>query len=67
MDWLWKRRKIIIDGEEVGISKLENILKEVEEMSIKDEEKIKEELIRKTKVYSYVPFDIEKWIYRGII
>ena len=47
-------KKIEIEGEMIGISKLEIILEEVEGLGLSDEEKIKTELVKATKKYNYV-------------
>ena len=42
------------DGFQVGISNLENILKEVADLKLADNEAIKKELLKRVKIYNYV-------------
>lgn len=53
-------KKIKIDGGMIGISKLENILAEVEAFGLTGEEIIKAELVRVTKIYNYVISKLER-------
>ncbi len=41
-------------GLQVGISNLENILKEVADLKLVDNETIKKELLKRVKIYNYV-------------
>ena len=43
------------DGSQVGIVNLENILKEVADLKLVDNEAIKKELLKRVKIYNYVP------------
>lgn len=42
------------DGSQVGISNLENILREVADLKLADNEAIKKELLKRVKIYNYV-------------
>jgi hypothetical protein len=42
------------NGFQVGISNLENVLKEVADLKLADNEAIKEELLKRVKIYNYV-------------
>jgi len=42
------------DGFQVGIVKLENIIKEVADLKLVDNETIKRELLQRVKIYNYV-------------
>jgi hypothetical protein len=48
-------KKINIDGDLVGIVMLDSIIADVSKLDIDDEKEIKEELLRKVKIYNYVP------------
>ncbi|MDH7506455.1 MAG: hypothetical protein QHH15_01525 [Candidatus Thermoplasmatota archaeon] len=53
-------RQIFIGGILTGIVNLDNILQEVYELGIKDENKLKKELLEKVKIYNYVASGVEK-------
>ena len=53
-------RQIFISGILTGIVNLDNILQEVYELGIKDEKKLKKELLEKVKIYNYVASGVEK-------
>jgi len=53
-------KKIMIDGEMIGISKLENIITEVEAFDLSCEEIIKAELVKVAKKYNYVISKLER-------
>ncbi|MCC7565473.1 MAG: NAC family transcription factor [Methanomicrobiaceae archaeon] len=48
-------KKIVIDGKEIGIERLDWILDEVAKLFLKDDARIAEELLMRVKVYNYVP------------
>lgn len=48
------KRLVLPGGLQVGISNLENILKEVADLKLVDDEIIKKELLRRVKIYNYV-------------
>ncbi len=50
-----KIRKIMIDGKETGIDQLGKILDDVSKISLEDEGMIMEELLKRVKVFNYVP------------
>lgn len=50
-----KTKKILIDGKETGIDQLDWILDEVAKLALKDDAAIKEELLKRVKVFNYVP------------
>lgn len=55
-----KIRKLkLLSGSQVGIVNLENVLKEVAGLKLLDDEAIKRELLRRVKIYNYVPPDME--------
>jgi len=43
------------DGSQVGIVNLENILKEVADLKMVDNKTIRKELLKRVKIYNYVP------------
>jgi len=47
-------KKLVLPGGEVGIVNLENILKEVADLKLADDDIIKEELLKRVKIYNYV-------------
>lgn len=47
------------DGFRVGISNLDNILKEVADLKLTDTQSIKKELLERVKTYNYVAFGAE--------
>ncbi|MEE9151615.1 MAG: hypothetical protein V3U20_07265 [Thermoplasmata archaeon] len=47
-------KKLSIGGIPVGISHFDSIIEEVLEMGLNDEKEIKEELLKKVKIYNYV-------------
>jgi len=44
----------LADGSQVGISNLENVLKEVADLKLANDNVIKKELLRRVKIYNYV-------------
>jgi hypothetical protein len=48
-------RKICIEGKEIGIDQLDRVLDQVIALHLQDEEQIQEELIRRIRVFNYVP------------
>jgi hypothetical protein len=48
------------DGFRVGISNLDNILKEVADLKLTDRNTIKMELLERVKAYNYVPSNTER-------
>ena len=49
------KKLVLPDGFQVGISNLENILNEVANLKLADNEAIKKELLKRVKIYNYVP------------
>jgi hypothetical protein len=49
------KKLVLPGGLQVGISNLENILKEVAQLKLADDEAIKKELLQRVKIYNYVP------------
>ncbi len=49
------KKMTLLDGSRVGIMNLENILKEVAELKLTDAQAIRAELLKRVKVYNYVP------------
>ena len=47
------------DGIQVGILNLDNIIKDVADLKLTDVETIKEELLKRVKIHSYVASDTE--------
>jgi len=47
-------KKLTLPGGEVGIANLEGILKEVADLKLSDDEKIKKELLTRVKIFNYV-------------
>ena len=50
-----KIRKILVDGKETGIDQLDMILEQVKRLHLKDDEQIKEELLKRARVFNYIP------------
>ena len=48
------KKLTLLDGSQVGIVNLENILKEVADLKLVDDEAIKKELLQRVKIYNYV-------------
>lgn len=48
-------RRILVDGIETGIDRLDWIIEEVRKMNISDDTVITEELLRQTKANNYIP------------
>jgi len=48
------KKLVLPGGLHVGISSLENILKEVADLKLADDETIKKELLKRVKIYNYV-------------
>ena len=48
------KKLVLPGGFQVGISNLENILKEVADLKLVDNETIKKELLKRVKIYNYV-------------
>jgi len=49
------KKLTLLDGFQVGIANLESILKEVADLKLIDAEAIKKELLKRVKIYNYVP------------
>jgi hypothetical protein len=50
-----KIRRILIEGKEIGIDQLDMILGQVRELHLHSEETIKNELLKRVKVFNYIP------------
>lgn len=50
-----KIRKIMIDGQEIGIAQLDEILTKVSAMNLGSEEAIGQALMKQVRVHNYVP------------
>jgi hypothetical protein len=50
-----KIRKICIDGKETGIDQLDRILSDVAALRLRDEDTITAELLKRVRVFNYVP------------
>ncbi len=48
-------KQILVNGREIGIDKLDIIIAEVRALKISDDRAITEELLRRTKLFNYVP------------
>ena len=53
------KKLVLPGGSAVGISNLENILKEVADLGLADNEAIKKELLKRVKIYNYVPPSVD--------
>ena len=61
VDTTRKIKKLTLpDGFRVGISNLDNILKEVADLKLTDRNTIKMELLERVKTYNYVPSSAER-------
>jgi hypothetical protein len=59
-DALRRIRRVDVGGLSVGISKLDEILADVKEMNLTGEKNIGKELLRRVKIYNYIPASVEK-------
>jgi hypothetical protein len=50
-----KIRRLLVDGKETGLDRLDWIIDEVMKMGLQDEGAIMEELMKRVKVFNYVP------------
>ncbi len=50
-----KIRKILVEGKEVGIDRLDWILEDVRRLHLKDEAEIGEEILKRVRQFNYVP------------
>jgi hypothetical protein len=50
-----KTRRILIDGKETGIDHLDFVLDEVKKLKLENTTAITEELLKRVKVFNYVP------------
>ncbi len=48
-------RRIRIEGKEIGIDQLDRVLDQVIALHLQDENQIREELLRRIRVFNYVP------------
>lgn len=49
------KKLTLADGSQVGVLNLESILKEVADLKLADNETVKKELLKRVKIYNYVP------------
>jgi len=59
-DALRRIRQVDVGGIVVGISMLDQILPEVREMELPDEKEIGRELLKRVKIYNYIPASAEE-------
>jgi hypothetical protein len=50
-----KIRRLLVDGKETGLDRLDWIIDEVMKMGLQDEGAIMEELMKRVKIFNYVP------------
>jgi len=50
-----KTRRILIDGKETGIDHLEFVFEEVKKLKLDDDTVISDEVLKRVKVFNYVP------------
>jgi len=60
LDAARKVKRIFLDGTPIGISRFDEIIKEVASLDLEDEVQIKNELIVRIKKYNYVPSTAEE-------
>ena len=48
-------KRIIVDGKDIGINRLEDIIKEVRSLGLVDDQAITEQLLNRTRAVNYVP------------
>ena len=48
-------RHLVIDGSPIGVARLDDIMSEVRGMSLPGDEEIAEALLKKVKIFNYVP------------
>ncbi|MGA8849600.1 MAG: hypothetical protein WB564_07260 [Dehalococcoidia bacterium] len=49
------KKLVLPDGSQVGVVNMENILREVAGLKLADDNAIKKELLKRVKIYNYVP------------
>ena len=59
LDAARKTRQLMIDGQMIGISKLDVVISEVLKLNLKDELEIKNELLKRIKIHNYIPSSSE--------
>jgi hypothetical protein len=52
-------RRIDVAGREVGIANLDGIIEEVIALSLEDERMVRAELVRRVRIFNYIPPKIE--------
>ncbi|OPX74568.1 MAG: hypothetical protein A4E40_00429 [Methanoregulaceae archaeon PtaU1.Bin059] len=60
-------RKVDVGGIVVGISMLDHILAEVKAMDLSSEREIERELLKRVKIYNYVPASAEEKYRIGLL
>lgn len=50
-----KIRRIIVEGKEIGIDKLDWVLEEVKKCQLQDDTAISEEILKRVKQFNYIP------------
>ena len=50
-----KTKRILVDGKETGIDHLEFVLDEVKKLKLENSTEISDELLKRVKVFNYVP------------
>jgi len=55
-----KIRQLRIGNELIGISRLDEIIEEVSEMNLVSEVEIGEALLKRTRIYNYVPLTVDQ-------
>lgn len=66
-DALRRVKMIPVNGIPTGITMLDEIIAEVKEMNLTSEQQIKETLLKKVKVYNYIPKGAEEMYAKAII
>jgi hypothetical protein len=52
-------RRVLIDGRETGIDQLDFIFEDVRKLGLKDDSMIADEIMKRVRVFNYVPSKIE--------
>ncbi|MDD1728274.1 MAG: hypothetical protein LUQ50_04280 [Methanospirillum sp.] len=59
-DAVRKTRMVSVNGIQTGITMLDEIVTEVKELNLSSDQQIKENLLRRVKVYNYIPKPVEE-------
>ena len=66
-DALRRIRQVSVNGIPTGITMLDEIIEEVKEMNLTSDQQIRENLLKKVKVYNYIPKAAEEAYLKAIL